>query len=128
MYAYILSYEKCVKNCGAGVKILWRKEACAIWVSILHTMVHLLNILHIHWYTYYTYKYYYYIQYTTTHITLVHMLHWYKNYYSNTEHIAQCISANTYINEWSHSLFKISVKDYNLCSLSPGNSCLPICW
>ena len=63
----------CVKNCGASVKVLWHKEAYARWVSILHTMVHLLNILNIHWYIYYTYKYYY-TYYTGTHATLVQTL------------------------------------------------------
>ena len=48
MYTYILSYEKCIGNYGMGVKILWRNEACARWVSIIHAMVHLLYILHIH--------------------------------------------------------------------------------
>ena len=44
MYTYILSYEKCVKNRGAGVKILWREEACSRWVSTIQTMVHILHI------------------------------------------------------------------------------------
>ena len=58
MYTYILSYEKCVKNCGAGVKILWREEACSRWVSTIQTMVHILHIqillLHIYTGAYYT--------------------------------------------------------------------------
>ena len=86
MYTYILLYENCVENCGAGVKILWHKEACARWVSTIQTMVHLLYILHIHWYTYYTYKYYYYI-YTLVHTTLVQilLLHIYSGaYYTGT--------------------------------------------
>ena len=37
-----------VKNCGASVKILWRKRACTRWVSTVQTMVQFLCILHTH--------------------------------------------------------------------------------
>ena len=117
LYVYILSCEKCVENCSTGVRILWRKEACARRVSLQyihhttgthtvhtkHTMVHILHILHTtnttctlvhtlhHWYTYCIYYKYY--MYTGTYIRPVQIPLLQYGTHSATH------SANTYINE-----------------------------
>ena len=128
MSTYILSYEKCVGNYGAGVRIFmvqggmrkigwFRMHTTTTWntcYTYIHTtttcaLVHMLHthtlLLQVHQYTHYIHAYFYYkytgtYRYTTPLHTLLLILHWYTGTHS----------ADTSNNEWSHCLFNISFK------------------
>ena len=67
MSTYILSYEKCVGNCGAGVRIFMAQGGMR---KIGQSDTYIL-LLQVHQYTSYIHTYYYYKS-TSTHTTYIH--------------------------------------------------------
>ena len=58
MYTYMLSCDKCVENYGAGVKKYGARRYVrdgSVYNTYTISLVHILYIVHLHWYTWYKY-------------------------------------------------------------------------